>query len=74
MDWMTTKEAATIWGVTMRRVQYLCEKDLLEGVTKLGDIWVIPKGMPKPIDGRIKEVKVARAEKSDLTNKGHQGK
>ena len=57
MDWMTTKEAAALWGVTMRRVQFLCENGLLDGATKLGDIWVIPKGTPKPVDGRTKEAK-----------------
>ena len=65
MDWMTTKEAAALWGVTMRRVQFLCENGLLERTTKLGDIWVIPKGTPKPIDGRTKEAKVQRKEADD---------
>lgn len=54
MDWITTKEAAELWGVTTRRVQVLCDKGQIEGATKLGDIWVIPKGVPKPIDGRTK--------------------
>lgn len=57
MDWITTKEAAKLWGVTMRSIQLMCEKGVLEGSTKLGDIWVIPKGTPKPLDGRTKEAK-----------------
>jgi len=60
MDWMTTKEAAAVWGVTMRRVQYLCENGLLNGVVKLSDMWVIPKGTPKPTDGRTKEAKALK--------------
>jgi len=32
----------------------------VSGVQKLGNIWVIPKGTPKPIDGRTK---AARNEK-----------
>jgi hypothetical protein len=49
---MTTKEAAALWGVTVRRVQSLCEKGLIDGAEKLGDIWVMPLDAKKPIDGR----------------------
>ncbi|MCL1829084.1 MAG: helix-turn-helix domain-containing protein [Oscillospiraceae bacterium] len=54
MDWMTTKEAAELWGVTTRQVQLLCDRGRVEGAVKLGDIWVIPKGTLKPADGRRK--------------------
>ena len=63
MDWITTKEAAELWNITMRRVQSMCENGLLDGATKLGDIWVIPKGTPKPIDGRTKEAKLRKESK-----------
>ena len=54
MEWITTKEAAELWGITTRRVQILCDKGKVDGAGRLGDIWVIPKGAPKPIDGRTK--------------------
>ncbi len=38
MDWITTKEAAALWSVTVRRVQFLCENGFLEGAAKLADI------------------------------------
>lgn len=57
MDWMTTKEAAELWGVTIRRVQGLCDSGKLNGATRIGQIWVIPKGTPKPMDGRTKAAK-----------------
>jgi len=57
IDWMTTKDAAALWGVTVRRIQSLCENGLLDCATKLGDIWIIPKGTPKPPDGRTKAAK-----------------
>ena len=60
IDWMTTKEAAVLWGVTVRRIQSLCENGLLDGATKLGDIWIIPKGTQKPIDGRTKEAQAQK--------------
>ena len=54
MDVITTKEAAKLWGVTVRQVQFLCERGRVDGAARLGDIWVIPKGTPKPTDGRVK--------------------
>jgi hypothetical protein len=54
MDWITAKQAAQEWGITVRRVQVLCDKGQVKGAAKLGDIWVIPKGTQKPIDGRTK--------------------
>ena len=52
MDWMTTKDAAELWCVSTRQVQILCDRGRVDGAAKLGDIWVIPKNLPKPIDGR----------------------
>ena len=57
MDWITTKEAAEIWGITMRRIQALCDKGQVPTAVKLGNMWVIPKGTPKPMDGRTKAAK-----------------
>ena len=63
MDWMTTKEAAEQWNLTMRRVQALCEANKVDGAVFLGRQWVIPKGTPKPIDGRRKEAKATKQKK-----------
>jgi hypothetical protein len=57
MDLMTTKQAAEKWGVTVRRVQSLCEQGLIEGAEKLADMWVLPISAEKPIDGRTKLAK-----------------
>jgi len=57
MEYMTTKEAAEKWGIKVRRVQTLCEKGQVKSASRLGQIWVIPKDTPKPIDGRTKEAK-----------------
>jgi hypothetical protein len=60
MDWITAKQASSEWGITIRRVQVLCENGQVEGATKLADIWVIPKDAPKPIDGRTKTAKLLK--------------
>jgi len=65
MDWMTTKEASELWNITTRRIQILCDNGKVPGATRLGSIWVIPKGTPKPIDGRTK---AAKQEKRDDNN------
>ena len=57
MDWITVQEAGTLWGITTRRAQFLCANGKVEGAQKLGNIWVIPKGTQKPIDGRTKVAK-----------------
>ena len=57
MDLITTKEAAGIWGITIRRVQALCNNGQIPIAFKLGDIWVMPKDTQKPLDGRTKAAK-----------------
>lgn len=62
MDWITAKEASQLWDISTRRVQILCDSGRIEGAAKLGDIWVIPKGAPKPIDGRTKNGRQKKVE------------
>ncbi|MDR2903879.1 MAG: helix-turn-helix domain-containing protein [Clostridiales bacterium] len=54
MEWMTAKEIAELWGISDRQVEMLCSKGRIDGATRLGNMWVIPKGQSKPIDGRTK--------------------
>lgn len=57
MDYMNAKEAADKWGLSVRRVQVLCEQGRVDGVERLGNVWLIPKSAGKPLDGRTHEVK-----------------
>jgi excisionase family DNA binding protein len=54
MEYITTQEAAELWGVKIRRVQALCESNRIKGAKRLGQIWVIPQSTLKPPDGRTK--------------------
>ena len=65
MDWMTVKEASALWSISGRRVQILCDTGKVYGAERLGNMWVIPKGTPKPIDGRTKPAKIAKGERSN---------
>ena len=54
---MTTSEAAQLWGISTRRTQILCDNGKVKGAVRLGRTWIIPRGTPKPIDGRTKAAK-----------------
>ena len=54
MEFMTTKEAAKLWGISQRRVAILCEQGRIEGVKKAGIVWLIPPDAKKPEDARRK--------------------
>lgn len=54
MEYMTAKEAAQKWDITVRRVQVLCAQGRIQGATRLGNVWAIPKDAKKPDDARLK--------------------
>jgi len=54
MEYITVREAAEKWGVSVRRVQYLCKHNMVPGAVQLGKVWTIPKDAGKPRDGRYK--------------------
>jgi hypothetical protein len=63
MEYITPKQAGEVWGITERRVQVLCVNGRVQGAERLGGkVWLIPKDVPKPIDGRTKEAKQAKLE------------
>lgn len=60
MDYLKIDEVAAQWGISPRRLQTLCAQGKIQGATRFGRAWMIPKSTPKPADGRTK---VARDEK-----------
>lgn len=46
--YMTTKEAAKKWKVSVRQVQNYCKKEIIPGVTKVGTNYLIPKNVSRP--------------------------
>jgi hypothetical protein len=57
---ISSQQAAEQWGITDRQVQSLCLQGKIEGATRLGRAWLIPKDASKPIDGRTKAAKVQK--------------
>ena len=43
MEYITVREAAEKWGVSPRRVQYLCVNARIKGAVRFGSVWHIPK-------------------------------
>ena len=54
MEYLKIDEAAKKWELGIRRVQILCAEGKIEGATRFGRSWMIPKDAPKPPDGRTK--------------------
>ena len=62
MEYMTIKEAADKWGISIRRVQAICNSGTIPGVVKFGRAWAIPKNADKPKDKRVKSGKYVKSE------------
>ena len=62
MEYLNITETAEKWGISPRRLQTLCASGKVEGATRFGKAWMIPKTTQKPIDGRTK------ASKDNLTS------
>ena len=50
---MTTKEAAEQWNISMRQVQNHCKNGRIKGVLRAGTIYLIPKDAMKPTYGYL---------------------
>ncbi len=54
MEYITAREATQKWNITVRSVQVLCSQGRIQGATRLGNVWAIPKYAKKPNDARLK--------------------
>ena len=54
MEYLSLKQTAEKWGITVRRIP---------GATKIGSFWVVPKEAEKPKDQRIKSGKYIKSSK-----------
>ena len=68
MKYLSTTQAAELWGLSARRVALLCEQGRIEGVQKSGSRWIIPENAKKPDDARIKSGKYIKSKKEDMPN------
>lgn len=52
MEYITVTQAAEKWGLSSRRVRMLCSNNVIKGVTRKGNLYMIPADAEKPADGR----------------------
>ena len=61
MEYMTIKETAEKWNLSVRIVQTICNEGMIDRVMKFGNTWAIPKDAVKPTDKRIKSGKYVKS-------------
>jgi hypothetical protein len=54
MDYITLKEAGSLWRNSPRMINYYCSAGRIPGAMKIATIWLIPKDTEKPVDKRYK--------------------
>jgi hypothetical protein len=52
MNYMSSKEASTKWGISDRWIRVLCNEGRIDGALKIGRNWSIPVDAAKPADAR----------------------
>ena len=55
MEYITVREAAEKWNISLRLAQKLCIEGRIPGAQKFGSTWAIPAGADRPEDLRRKK-------------------
>lgn len=63
MEYLSLRQTAAKWGLSIRRVQTLCSTDRIPGAVKIGSYWAIPADAKKPKDERIRSGKYVKGSK-----------
>ena len=54
MNFLTTVEMSSKWGISSRRISLLCAEGRIDGAIKKGKTWLVPEDAKKPEDKRRK--------------------
>ncbi len=54
--YISVKDAAAKFNISMRRVQILCEQGCISGANMVNGVWLIPETATKPVDRRKKRI------------------
>lgn len=63
MEYLSIRQAADRWGISIRRIQVLCTEGRIPGAMKIGSYWAIPADAEKPKDQRVKSGKYIKNSK-----------
>lgn len=65
MKYLSLRQTAEKWGISIRRVQILCSTERIPGAVKIGSYWAIPVDAEKPKDERIKSGRYVKTHTAD---------
>ncbi len=71
MGYITIKEAAQRWGISLRTAQQYCIEGRIEGATKFSGTWAIPEDAQKPQNPRKKQEAPVEKILDNLHHKQH---
>lgn len=54
IGYLSLRETAEKWGLSIRRVQTLYSTERILGAIKIGSYWTIPDDAERPKDARVK--------------------
>lgn len=57
-EYMTVQDAAKLWGISVRRVQKLCEENRIDGIVRLPRAWLIPQEPKSRLMEDINKIKM----------------
>ena len=57
MQYLSIRQTAEKWGISVRRIQILCKEKRIPGAIRIDYSWAIPANAEKPEDARIKSGK-----------------
>ena len=59
MEYTSIEDMARAWNMTARNLQILCKSGKIDGATRFGRAWMIPKDAAKPLDKRTRAAREA---------------
>lgn len=60
MEYISTKEASSKWGISASRIRILANEGRISGAKRLGKSWLIPAGATKPIELKANHSHIAK--------------
>lgn len=65
MEYLSIRQTADKWGISIRRIEVLCTEGRIPGAMKIGSYWAIPADAEKPDDQRVKSGKYIKKNNND---------
>lgn len=62
MEFLTTKQAAKLWGISPRRVALLCAQGRIPETAKAGKTWLLPHSLTQSNSARTYKKQLAKYE------------